>query len=388
MREKHRSTFCRRCLIGSILVVAMSGGFGSGLRAEETVTIASIYAHSGIAAMQNAPSIRGVRLGVQDLNNRGGVLGKKIELIEIDNRSTPIGSKVAADKAVGRNVSAIIGAAWSSHSIAIAKVAQAQGVPMITSVSTNTKITRIGDFVFRACYSDAFQGRVLARFSREDLNAKSVVIFMDITSDYSMELTREFRGFFEKMGGEIPLELHYKHRKEDFRPLVLLAKKATPDVVFMSGHDESALILKEAAGAGLRAVPVGGDAFGTESFYVKGGNALKRAYYSTHWAEGLEGPFSRNFVKAHKKGSVITAQEALGYDAVFLMADAIERAGSTDRRRIRDALALTRAFQGVSGSISFNENGDPIKGAVIMEIIDGRSHYLKSVYPPSPGGIQ
>jgi len=351
------------------------------VRAEEKIKIASIYTFSGMAAQINKASIRGVRHGVQEVNSNGGVLGKKIELIEFDNKSTPIGSKVAADMAVQDNVSAIIGAAYSSHTLAIAKVAQANHIPMITNASTNTKITRIGDYIFRACYSDAFQGEVMAAFCNEELSVSTVVIFTDITNDYSMELSNEFQRSFEKRGGKTLAKLSYKQNQRSFRQLVLQAKKMNPAGLFIPGYDESALIIKDALDVGIEAIPIGGDGWEGQPFFNKVGEAIRRGYYCTHWAEEIGNKISRRYIKKYKKNEEICASEVLAYDAVLLLADAINRAGSTDRQKIRDALVKTRGFKGVTGTITFNGKRDPVKNAVIMKIADGRSYYFKSYRP-------
>jgi len=351
------------------------------VQAEERIKIASIYAFSGVAAQMHQPSIRGVRHGVQELNSSGGVLGKKIELIEFDNKNTPIGSKVAADMAVKTNVSAIIGAGYSSHTLAIAKVAQANNTPMITNISTNTKITPIGDYIFRVCYSDQFQGEVMAAFCKEELKVSTVVIFVDIASDYSMELSNFFQRSFEKRGGKTLAKLNYKQSQRSYRHLVLQVKKMNPDALFIPGYDESALIIKDALDVGIKAIPLGGDGWGDQAFFNKGGAALKRGYYCTHWAEEAGNKISRQYIKKYKRNEQIHASEVLAYDAVLLLAEAINRAGSTDRKKIRDALAKTKGFKGVTGTITFDGKRDPIKNAVIMKITDGRAYYFKSYRP-------
>ena len=361
-------------IIFSVLSIAQ-------VQAEEKIKIASIFAFSGVAAQPNEVSIKGVRHGVQEVNSRGGVLGKKIELIEFDNKSTPIGSKVAADMAVKANVSAIIGAAYSSHTIAIAKVAQANNIPMITNVSTNTNITRIGEYIFRVCYSDQFQGEVMAAFCRKELKVSTVVIFVDLTSDYSMQLSNEFQSSFGKRGGKILAKLNYKQSQRSYRHLVLQAKKMNPDALFIPGYDESALIIKDALDAGIKAIPLGGDGWGSNAFFNKGGAALKRGYYCTHWAEEVGNKISRHYIEKYKTNEQIYASEVLAFDAVLLLAEAINRAGSTDREKIRDALTKTKGFKGVTGTITFNGKRDPIKNAVIMKITDGRKHFFKSYRP-------
>jgi branched-chain amino acid transport system substrate-binding protein len=361
-------------LIFSVLSIAQ-------VQAEENIKIASIYAFSGVAAQTNASSIKGVRHGVQEVNSRGGVLGKKIELIEFDNKSTPIGSKVAADMAVKADVSAIIGAVYSSHTLAIAKVAQVNHIPMITNASTHPNITRIGEYIFRVCYDDSFQGKVMAAFCREELKVSTVVIFVDITSDYSMQLSNEFQRSFEKRGGTTLTKLSYKQNQRSYRHLVLQAKRMNPDALFIPGYDESALIIKEALNAGIKAVLLGGDGWGGPPFFNKGGAALKRGYYCTHWTEEAGNKISRQYIRKYKKNEPIYASEVLAYDAVLLLAEAINRAGSTDREKIRDALVKTKGFKGVTGTITFDGKRDPIKNAVIMKIKDGRAYYFKSYNP-------
>ena len=154
-----------------------------------------------------------------------------------------------------------------------------------------------------------------------------------------------------------------------------------PDALFIPGYDESALIIKDALDVGIKAIPLGGDGWGGQTFFNKGGTALKRGYYCTHWAEEVGNKISRRYIKKYKKNEQIQASEVLAYDAVLLLAEAINRAGSTDRKKIRDALAKTKGFKGVTGTITFNGKRDPIKNAVIMKITDGRKHFFKSYRP-------
>lgn len=349
--------------------------------AEETIDIAAIYALTGIAAEDNATSIQGVRYGIDTINQQGGILGKKVNLLLFDNLSTPIGSSVAAKKAAAAHVTAIIGAAWSSHSLAVARVAQAQGIPMITNVSTNPAVTKIGNCIFRVCFIDDFQGTVMARFARQDLHAATAVMFTDVTSDYSIELARIFREHFEQLGGNILLEIEYKHKQQTFDDQIQLAKQRDADVMFLSGHDESALIAKQAQDAGISSIPLGGDGWDSHAFWSKGGMDLQQGYYCTHWSELTDSDQSQAFVKQYKQAGSFEAATALGYDAVMVLADAIRRAGSPDRSKICDALAQTRSFEGVTGTMSFNEHGDPLKRAVIMQIMNGKMHYLKTLEP-------
>lgn len=347
----------------------------------ETIDIAAIYALTGVAAEANAYALKGAGHAVDEINSQGGVLGKKINLLLFDNQSTPIGSTIAAKKASEANVVAIVGPDWSSHAIAVARVAQDNGIPMISSSSTNPKTTRIGEFIFRACFTDDFQGKVIARFARQDLNATTAVIFVDVTSDYSLKLSEIFQTNFEKLGGRIVLELEYKLKQPLFDKDVKKAVKAGADVIFIPGHDESGSIAKQIQDAKATSIFLGGDGWGNAVFFRKGGSGLKRGYYSTHWSVHLDSDRSRGFVEKYISSETAVDNIALGYDAMMLLAEAIHRAQSLDRKKIRNAIAYTRSFRGVTGIIDFNEHGDPIKSAVFMEIRNGKPRYLKTLKP-------
>jgi len=373
-------TFSRFLIFSLVVGLCLFPSFDIAL-AGGTIKVASIYALSGVAANATGPSVRGIRAGIRDINNRGGILGKELELLELDNRSTPIGSKVAADQAVQAGVVAILGASWSSHSLAVAKVAQAAKIPMVTNISTHPAVTEVGDYIFRVCFDDRFQGRAMATFARRELNAARAVTFVDVASDYSIELAREFKSNFEKLGGQVALELQYKQKQEFFGPLVNEAKKANPDVLFIPGYDESVAIIRDAGDAGLKAIPIGGDGWDSPDFLKLGHRFINQAYYCTHWAKAANSKANTGYLSSHMSPESVRAPEVLAYDAVHILADAIRRAGSLDRAKIRDALADTRDFKGLTGIISFDVNRQVKKAAVIMKIIDGREHFFKTVTP-------
>ncbi len=370
-----------RCAIWVLALTLLLNGQLDEADAAGTIKIASIYSLSGPAAKDNRLSMRGVRLAVREINASGGVLGMPFELLEIDNGSTPIGSKIAAEQAFRANVTAVIGAAYSSHSLAIAQVAQDNGVPMISSISTSPELTKVGNYIFRVCFDDRLQGRVMGEFARYDLKAKGVVVLFNMSSDYSLGLANSFEKAFIQTGGSILAKLPYKARQPNFRELVAKAKATAPDAIFIAGHDESASIVKEAIRVGLEAVPLGGDGWDIPSFYIKAENDIKIGYFSTHWSAAIESDPSKAFVVRYGGEKMNLADTALAYDAVQLLADAIRRAGSTRRLAVRDALASTKKYPGVTGTLSFDPYGDPIKSVVIMKISNGRAYFLKRVHP-------
>jgi branched-chain amino acid transport system substrate-binding protein len=347
--------------------------------ASDSIKIAAIYALSGSAAEANQSSVQGVRIAVNEINASGGIAGQPIELLELDNQSTPIGSKVAADKAVTSEVIAIIGSAFSSHSMAVARVAQHHRIPMITNVSTHPSVTQVGDYIFRVCYNDTLQGRVMAKFARDEIKIDKVVTIYDMSSDYSIGIAATFEQAFSQMNGVVLAKIPYKARQPNFRDIISLINSAQPQGLFIAGHYESGRIIAEAIKNGVAAVPLGGDGWDEPNFYNIGGKYIKSGYYSTHWNEKIETASSRQFVARYDKYGKLWSSTALAYDAVHLLADAIKRAGSTNRVSVRNELARTRYYEGVTGTITFDENGDPIKSVVIMQIKDGVPVYLKQV---------
>ena len=239
----------------------------SASNSDKPIKIGVIYAMTGKAATGNILALTGVRTAAKEINEYGGVLGRKIELLEFDNKSTPEGSKAAAEQAVQANVTAIVGPAWSSHAFAVAPVAQAAGIPMISSSATHPGVTKIGNYIFRACYVDVFQGKVLATFVRRDLKGDSVVTMVDPNDEYSVGLSNEFKRQFRELGGMIMNELTYDPKAKNFKDLVTATAKDDPQFAFIPGHDESAQIALELQQAGLRALAVGGGWMGFQTIF-------------------------------------------------------------------------------------------------------------------------
>ncbi len=252
---------------------------------------------------------------------------------------------------------------------------------MISSTATHPKVTQMGDYIFRVCFIDPFQGEVMGNFAMEELNADSAVIFTNIASNYSMGLSLEFKKAFEQSGGKILFTALYKLDLKNYEKLILQTKKNNPDVIFFSGHDESGFLAKQAQLAGIKAIPLGGDGWDIESFLIKGGKEIKQGYYCTHWSEKSGSPVSLAFVKKYTYIGNISSAVALVHNAVFLLKDAMERAGSLNRKKIRNALKNTKAFQGITGKIVFDKNRNPVKDVVIKEIHNGQVRYVKTIKP-------
>lgn len=370
----------------AIILLSLMAVLHQPALAAEPAKIAAIFAKTGIAAKDNAPNFQGVSLAVEEINSLGGLLGRQLEVIELDNSSNSIGSKQAALKAVELNVAAVIGAAWSSHSLAIAPVMQQAQIPMISPISTNPKVTLVGDFIFRVCFTDPFQGKVMAQFAYRELKARTAIILTNVNSDFSIGLAEFFQKSFTQSGGKVLWEGEYKEKAIDFSTVLKKVQLLQPNVVFVPGYiKDSGFLIKQARAMEIQSIFLGGDGWSGDEMYQYGGKTIEGSYYSQHWHSQV--PFLRsqqlqaNFQR--KYGTKILPDFLpSAYDAVMVLADAINRAQSLEHKKIRDALGATESFKGATGTITFDENGDPVdKVAVILKFENGTSVYVKTIEP-------
>jgi len=371
---------CKTIARGGLVVVLFALAFlpypAVAGQTDEPIKIAAIFALSDKAKNSNNSAVFGVRLAVEELNAAGGLIGRPIELLMLDNESTPIGSHLAAEAANRAGVAAIIGASWSSHSLAIAKVAEKHRIPMVSPISTIPSLTAIGDSIYRVCYTDTLQGATLARFAHQELQARSALLFVDISSDFSLNIAQIFKNTFTELGGAVRSEIEYKTGQTDFSRQIRQALETDSDVVFLAGYDESGFIAAKLQEAGLRAIPLGSDGWDAESFFTLGGSAMHLGYYVNHWFPDHEDQLSQDFLAKYSKRGEIKAPTVLAYDAVKVVAAAISNTASADRREIRRGLSELRDHPGITGAINFDAQGDAIKTVRIVEIRDGKpSHF-------------
>jgi branched-chain amino acid transport system substrate-binding protein len=293
---------------------------------------------------------------------------------------------MAARKAVQLGVPAVIGAAWSSHSLQIAPILQQAKIPMITGPSTNPKVTRIGNYIFRTCFIDSFQSQAMAQFAYTELGARTAIVLEIINEEYSLTLAELFSKSYQQYGGKVILKGSYKNDAVDFANLLKKVKTLQPDVVYVPGKArDSGLLIKQAASMEIQTTFLGADGWAHPLIYDIGGNALEGYYYSAHWHHDVSFPKSIHMKKMYYqkyKIEIPHINAPLSYDAVMLLADAIRRAGTFDRARIRQALSETKGFQGATGTITFDEHGDPLnKPVVIMKLGKDAPMYFKSIQP-------
>ncbi len=347
----------------------------------EPIRIGVIFAKTGRASDVGDDFFRAIQLLTHDINQSGGILDRPIKLIELDNLSTPLGSKQAALDAVKADVSSVIGAAWSSNTMAMAEVFQREKIPLISPLATKPDVTEIGDYIFRVCFTDPFQGKVMAKFSREDLQAETAAIFVNASSAYSRGLSQEFSRSFKKLGGTVVASYNYLRTNTDFEKEIKDLHRLKPDVVYLSGYSrDSALIIRQSVLLRNNFVFMGGDGW-NETMYTFAGSELDGNYFTNHWHPDNLNFISAGLIAKYGKEQFKGSRLALANDALMVLLDGIKRAGSSERRAIREALADTVDFQGATGSITFDETGDPMKAAVILRLENGSSSFVKTVKP-------
>jgi len=377
-----RMTVLMLCLL--MLSALLTGCVGQQA-AENEIKIGSVLELTGGTATFGQSALKGVKLALEEINAQGGVLDKKLALISEDNKSEPAESANAVKKLIEQDqVTALIGFTASSNGLAGAPIAQASQVPLVSPATTNPKVTEVGDYIFRVCFIDPFQGTVAAKFSVDTLKAKKAAIFTDITSDYSKGLAQFFQESSTKMGGQIVSEESYAQKDTDFNAQLTKIKASNPDIIYVPGYyTEVGMIAKQAKQLGMKEPLLGGDGWDSPKLAEIAGDAINGSYLTNHYSFEDKDAKIQSFVKKfqEKYNETPDAMAVLGYDAAIVLADAIKRAGSTDKKAIRDALAATKDFPAVTASITINEQRNATKAAVILEMKDGKQTFVTKVNP-------
>ncbi len=277
----------------------------------------------------------------------------------------------------------MIGDRVSSLSLVLAPIMQAAGIPMISPTSTHPDVTLAGDYIFRVCAIDAFQGRILAEFASRELHANSAVVLTNASAKYSVDLSHNFMVQFRAGGGHILAEADYLQDATDFAPLLDKVAALAPAVLFIPGYERDAgMLMRQARARGVRAVFLGGDGWGAGTRALAG-PAIVGSYRAAQWQRDDPGALSQAFVKRFEQeyGAVTGDGEALAYDAVMLLADAVGRANSLAAPDIRRALAATRRLPLVTGTVTIDANRDPQRPMVIVRYDSDSMHYVKSIAP-------
>ncbi len=327
-------------------------------------------------------------MAVDEANRAGGVAGMKIAYVVVDDKNDPTEASNAANLLINRDkVHAIIGSVTSKATIPVSDLAQSSKIPAITPSATNPKVTvadgKRKDFMFRACFIDPFQGRVMAKFARETLRKENAAVLFDASNDYSKGIAEFFSEAFKSLGGKVAYESYGKD-DVDFSPLLTKVKASGTDVLFLPDYyNKVGLIAKQAREKGIRATLIGPDGWDSPDLVKIAGDAVEGGYFSNHYSPEDTRPEVAVWVKKYKEkfGQTPDALGTLAYDATNLLLEAIRKANGNDPLKIREALAAIKGFKGVTGESTMDGNGDAVKSAVILRIAEGRQKFVKVVNP-------
>ena len=354
----------------------------------QDIVVGEFASLTGSEATFGINSSNGVELAKQEINNAGGLLGgRKIKIIMEDDQSKPgqpsaaVKKLVASDRAI-----AILGEIASSRSLEAAPICQNAKIPMVSPGSTNPSVTEKGDYIFRVCFIDPFQGTVMAKFALDNLHKKKIAILQDVKSDYSKGLAQFFKEYFTSHGGQIVADLSYTGggTDKDFRAQLTKIKVAQPDAIFVPGYyTEAGLIARQARSLGIKVPLLGGDGWDSPKLTEIGGSALDGCYFSTHFSVQDQNPKVQDFVKKYqaKFHTLPDGMAPLGYDAMMILGQAINTAGSTDGTKIRDTLTNVKDYPGVTGNITIDEKRNAKKAAVVLEVKGSQANFVTTVPP-------
>jgi branched-chain amino acid transport system substrate-binding protein len=390
VRKKKLAGIFMSFMMAAGVLAGCNSSSTSGEKDGETIKIGANLELSGGVASYGQSIEEGLKLAIEEINKEG-IDGKKLELVTFDNKSDAAEATNGAIKLISQDkVSAIIGAATSTNTLAQVEIAQKNKTPLITPTGTNSTITFkdgvLNDFVFRTCFIDPFQGTVAANFASKDLKVKNAAIIIDSSSDYSKGLASSFQKSFESSGGKVVAEEAYVAKDTDFNAILTNIKAKNPEFVFLPGfYEEVGLIIKQARALGIDVPIMGGDGWDSPTLVdIAGAGSLNNTFITNHYSSGDSDPKVQDFVKAFQrkyKDKSPDAFAALGYDTAYFLADAIKRAGSGDPEKIRKALEETDGLAVVSGNLKVNENHDQVKAAVILEYKEGKQEFNTKVNP-------
>lgn len=368
------------------------GNSGGGDAKGDTIKIGANLELSGEVASYGQSISEGMELAIEEINASGGVDGKKIKVVKVDNKSDNAEAASAATRLTSQeNVLAIIGAATSGNTIAQAQIANDTKTILLSPSGTAPNVTEnedgsINEYVFRTSYIDPFQGTVAANFAAKELGVKTAAIYSDSASDYAKGLAAAFKETFQKAGGTIVAEESYVAGDTDFRSTLTRIKSANPEFVFIPGYyEEVGLIVKQARESGVTVPLMGADGWDSPTLVdLAGKDALNNTFITNHYSAQDPDTKIQEFVTKFKekyKDKSPDAFNALGYDSVYLLVDAIKRAGSLDREAVKDALAETKDISLVTGVVTIDKKHNPIKSATILEYVDGEQKFKAKVDP-------
>lgn len=358
---------------------------GCTKRNKNEIVIGHFGSMTGAEATFGKSTDEGIRLAVEQVNQAGGIHGKQIRLITMDNQGKAEEAAAVVTRLIEQEkVTALLGEVASSRSLAAAPIAQKKKVPMITPSSTNPRVTEMGDYIFRTCFIDPFQGLVMAKFAYENLKLRKVAVLRAVNSDYSMGLSKVFVEKFTEMGGKIVADSSYQSQDVDFKAQLTQLKSASPEGIFIPGYyTEIGLIARQAAELGMKIPMMGGDGWDSPKLFEIGQEDVNGGYFSNHYSNESTDPVAVEFLKTFKERFKKSPDglSAAGYDGARVLFEAIKKVPDLNREKIRDAIAATKDFPGVTGIITLNEQRNAVKSAVVVQVQGTTNKYITTINP-------
>ena len=358
----NRNLFCTATIASAFLGL-------SAMAAAPTIKVGVVLPMSGDTANFGEEASSGAKMAIEEINKAGAV---KIEAVFEDDKSDVTDAANAIKKLINVDkVHIVVGSVASSNTNAMAPIAQGAKIPLLTPASTNVNVTQKGDYISRICFIDDFQGLGMAKFAFESLKARKAAVVVDSSSDYSMGLAKAFKESFTKLGGEISVEVSYVQKDQDFSSQLTKIRGKKPDVIFAPGYyTEIGNMIRQAKTLGVHAKFLGGDGWSGQKLFELGGDAIVGHYFSDHFSDEDTDPKVQDFVKRYKEKFKVVpgAMAALGYDAVYVVADVVKRSGGkVDGPTLAKMINSTKDFKGVTGSITLDKDRNANKPLVVLE---------------------
>ncbi|MCF2612710.1 MULTISPECIES: ABC transporter substrate-binding protein [Fusobacterium] len=372
-------------LMGASLFLVACGGTKENSTDSNVMKVGGIGPLTGPLAIYGVSSTNGSKLAMEEINKNGGILGKQVEYIVLDEKGDSTEAVTAYNRLVDEGVVALIGDITSKPSLAVAEVAAQDNLPMITPTGTQFNITEAGANVFRVCFTDPYQGVVLANFAKNNLNAKTVAVVVNNSSDYSDGVAKAFVEQAEKLGLKVVAKEGYSDGDKDFRAQLTKILPTNPDVLVVPDYYEQvALITVQAREVGLKSTFIGPDGWDGVSKTLDSSayGAVENSYFTNHYSLQDTSPKVQNFLKAYREtyNEDPSAFSALSYDAAYMLKAAMEKAGSTDKQAVVDALK-TLDYDGVTGHLTFDKKNNPVKAVTVLKIVNGEYTFDSVVEP-------
>ncbi|WP_294707105.1 ABC transporter substrate-binding protein [uncultured Fusobacterium sp.] len=362
-------------VVGAMMLIGGCGKSGEVAK-PETIKIGGMAPLTGALAIYGVTTTNGAELAVKEINENGGILGKKIEYIMLDTKGDSTEAVMAYNKLVDEKVAGIIGEVTSKPTLAVAEVAVQDNMPLITPTGTQVDITEAGPNVFRVCFTNPYQGKVLAITSKERLGADTVAVMLNNSSDYSDGITKAFIEESEKLGMKVMGVEGYSDGDKDFRPQLTKLAAMNPDVVLIPEYyEQAALIATQAREVGVKSIFVGSDGWDgiAKTLDKSSYSAIENSYFTNHFSMEDQSEKIQNFLKDYRETykEDPSAFSALGYDAIYMMKSAIEKAGTTDKQKVVDALKGIE-YDGITGYLTFDDHNNPVKAVTVLKIENGK----------------